>query len=271
MDSRVETRLVVCSQAVALVAIVGELAIVMPRALVEPWLWIGLTSAMVLSLVVVLARSRKLGSQNRGPAFRRAIVWAPVIAVALTMPIVLSIEQGKVALDAVIAIALGSAMFAVTPAALGYVATERSLPESLREPDTRRWVFRPSAQQRQRLLLAWPLVTAALFWLFTGLATDGDCAVDGTCRSGVPHTFARFGGGRSGGSSMDWAEFAQNVGLFATLLPAMFLCASSRLRWAFAIYLALTGAWLMIAMIDQWGGMFGLKIWAQLDLLELGG
>lgn len=253
---------------VGFVATVAELAIVMPTILLELWLWIAVVIATGLGHVLILARMRRLGSRPRAPAFRRAMLWAPVVATALILPIGLAVGVGARSLDPLLSTAIASAVLATPPAAIGYLAIERSLPESLREPDNRRLVWRPSSGQARKLLIAWPPITLVMFWLVTGLGTEADCGWDGSCSSGVPVRFAWFGS--RGGSSMRWDRFALDLGLFASVLPAAFLAATSRVRGVFAVYVLLVCAWIGGALLDNWGGLAGLGIWSEVRLLELG-
>jgi hypothetical protein len=267
-NGAVESRLVLRSRIVAFVVMAGAVALIVQRNLLDLWPWVSLVIATVLGHLLILARMHMLGSSPRGRAFRRVLLWAPTLTTALCLPIGLAIGLDKWSFDALLSTALTSAVFGLAAAALGYASIERSLPESLREPDNRRWVWQPSSEQQRKLLLAWPLITLALFWLITGLGTEAECAVDGSCSSGVPVTFARFGSRR--GSSMYWDRFALDLGLFASLLPAALMAATSRVRGVFAVYLLLVCLWIGVALIDNWGGLAGLGMWSETSLLELG-
>lgn len=270
MDQSVEQRLLLRSQIVTFAVIIGELILIVPLSvLAQVWLWLAIVISMALSPVALLARMRMVGPGSRGRAFRRALTWAPVITAALTLPIGLAIGTSKDSAEALFFLAVGSVLLTLPAAAIGYVAIERSLPESLREGDNRRWVWRPSAGEMRKLLLAWPPISLAVFWVITGLATKTDCGWDGSCSSGVPITFARFGM-RDLPSSMYWGRFAADLGLFATVLPAGFLCATSRVRGVAAVYLLVVCAVIGLTVAEQWGGLEGLRSWSQLDLLELG-
>ena len=263
MDS---ARVVLHSRIVTFVAIIAEVAIVTPGILAEAWLWIGVTLAIVLSHVLIVARLRK--ADPAGRALRRGMVWAPVAMVAITMPLALALGTGQLSADGMLATALASAVFALPPAALGYAAVERSLPEALRESDSGRSRWWPSARAMRTLLIAWPLATASLFWLLTGVTASTGCVVDGACSLGVPFRFARFGV-RGGGSRMHWGVFVQDLALLASLGPAAFLLATSRVRRVFAGYLLVVCLWLGAATIDSWSGAAGIRMWRELELLEL--
>jgi hypothetical protein len=234
---------------------------VFTRGLVlEPWLWLGTAAALALSHFGIVAWVRRAPATIRGRSLRRAMLLLTVLAFAVAIPPANLLAAKPIAIHRWPSMATYVVVFALVPAAVGWVLVSNSLPEALREPDAGRPRWRPSRRAIRIAWIAWLPGTLVGFLLLNGLTADTSCFVDAMCSMGIPHRFTRFGG-REGSSSMSWDHFARDLALLATLLPAALAAAASRVRWVFVTYLVVIGGWLGIETMQAWEGLDGLQLW----------
>ncbi len=257
------SRVVWLSQAITLLILIALVATFTVTVISHPATWLGMIVGLALAQPAIVWWVRRAEPPIRARALRRASLVVTPLALTLFMPFAVLDDPSDLDLARWAAIAPAVVVFAAFGAAFADLAIARIIPASWRAGDRPMWS--PQPNHLKWLALAWPLATLLVFMLSTAVTGDSSCAEDGRCRFGIPLEFVHFGG-REGGRRVEWDRLWSDVAIFATIIPAAYGLAASRLRLLFAIYLIAILTWLGAAAVSSWGGWVSWKIWWELVL-----